>query len=56
MSILDKFLRRSPPEEPVEADSYDAALTRGDYEAALPMLQAAIDRVNAPASRKLPAV
>ena len=57
MSILDKFLRRSaPPEEPVEADSYDAALTRHDYEAALPMLQAAIEKDDARAMGALAAM
>ena len=48
MTILDKFLRKISDEKDVRnEDTYDAALTRKDYAAAVPLLREAIAKDDA---------
>lgn len=48
MSILDKFLKKtSDPDKVVSKDTYDKALDRKDFAAALPLLRAAMAKDDA---------
>ena len=57
MTILDKFLRKISEEKDVrKEDTYNAALTRKDYAAAVPLLRAAIAKDDARAMGALAAM